>query len=702
MLQKYALAAGTALAVLIPTAAFAQAEAPQSGGLGEIVVTAEKKPSTEQRTPIAMTVATGKELATSGVVNIAQLQTIAPTVNFAQNNANTMITIRGVSSRNYTETGDPAVAVSLDNFYLQRAFVLNASLFDVDRVEVLRGPQGTLYGRNATAGAINIATVKPSTDKWAGNASAEVGNYGTINLEAGINAPITDNLAIRVSGEHKSHDGYRDNGAAGRGDDADTNGGRIHLLWKPTTRLSVLLTGEYVKSDGIGGVIKGVPLTSINGDGSLNIGSAKGWSLNNRGYTNIEAKSTRWAFNYDLGFATLSYFGGFQWSTLHRDNDQDGGTQANYGFQQNENVEDQNHEIRIVSSSPGPLHWQAGLYYFNETDALNTYFQIHSTTAAPINYYTFNYNVGSRSKAAFAQVGYDVLPNVKVEGGIRYSKDEKYQVGTNNIAGTAGVYDNHYSGDKVTWHGGINWQATRRNLFYAKVDRGYKSGGFATTNSYAPETITAYEIGTKNRFFNNTLQVNLDGFFYDYKSMQVNVTDSNTALTYVLNAGAAKVKGVELETMWSATPHDRLEFSAAYLDAHYSKFCTVTTTPCPAADNLAGKQMIQAPRWTLSAAAQHEFRVGNASLTARIQTHYQTSTYFTIYADAAESQKAYTKTDATLTYAPDGGHYTVGLYVRNLENSVILTANEAAGYANAYLVQFADPRTFGGRVTYNF
>jgi len=129
MLQKYALAAGTALAVLIPTAAFAQAEAPQSGGLGEIVVTAEKKPSTEQRTPIAMTVATGKELATSGVVNIAQLQTIAPTVNFAQNNANTMITIRGVSSRNYTETGDPAVAVSLDNFYLQRAFVLNASLF---------------------------------------------------------------------------------------------------------------------------------------------------------------------------------------------------------------------------------------------------------------------------------------------------------------------------------------------------------------------------------------------------------------------------------------------------------------------------------------------------------------------------------------------------------------------------------------------
>jgi iron complex outermembrane recepter protein len=704
MFHKYNLVAGVAFIAMATSAAHAQAPASQaaaSGQLGEIVVTAEKRPSTEQRTPIALNVATGKELAAAGVVSVNQIQNIAPSVNIAQNNANTLITIRGVSSRDYSETGDPAVAVSIDNFYLQRAFALNAAMFDVGRVEVLRGPQGTLYGRNATAGAINIATNKPS-DKFELNGAAEVGNYGTLNLEGAVNVPVTDTLAVRVAGTRKTHQGYRNNGAVGDGDDNDTSGARVHVAWKPTDRLSVLLTGEYVHVGGIGAVQKGILNRDVNADGTLNYGSDKNFPLNRKGFTDITVKAARWAFGYDLGFATVNYYGGYQRSNLHRDNDQDGGTTYNYGFRQNEGVADQNHELRISSNASGPLHWQAGLYFFRETDNVLTWFQVHGLAVDPYNFYTFNYRVGSKSKAAFTQIGYDITDKLKVEGGVRYTKDNKSQVGYNIIAGPRTNLDNHYSGDKITWHAGVNWQATPRNLIYAKVDSGYKAGGYTTTSSFGPESITAYEIGSKNRFFNNKLQVNLDGFYYDYKDLQVQQNDPNSALVFTLNAGKARVYGVEFDTIVQATRNDRFDFNAAYLNAKYTRFCTVTSTVCPAASDLSGNRLVQAPKWSIGGGYQHEFRLPEATITARVQTHYQTKTYFTILNRAAEQQVAYTKTDVNLTYQPDQSHWSLSVYGRNLENSRILTADAAAGYAGGYLVQFADPRTYGGRVTFNF
>ncbi len=672
-----------------------------SGQLVDIVVTAEKRPSTQQRTPIAMTVVTGATLAANGATDINQLANIAPTVNIAQNNANTLITIRGVSSRDYTETGDPAVAVSIDNFYLQRAFALNAALFDVNRIEVLRGPQGTLYGRNATAGAVNITTNKP-TDQFSLDASAEIGNYGTINTEAAVNVPLSSTLALRVAGARKVHDGYRDNAPATRGDDNDTTGVRAQLQWKPDSRFTALLTGEYTKIGGVGAVIKGVPYSDVQPDGTLAIGSVKNFALNNQGFTNIETKAVRGALSYDLGFATLSYFGGYQKSTLNRDNDQDGGLAFNYGFQQNENVSDQNHEIRIVSDPHGRFTWQGGLYYFKEVDNLLTFFQVHSTTAAPFNFYTFNYRVTSESKAVFGQVGYQLTDTLKAEAGIRYTKDKKSQVGFNIIAGTYSALDNHYDGDKVTWHAGLNWQATPRNLIYVKVDRGYKAGGYTSNSAFGPEQITAYEGGVKSRFLDNKLQVNLSGFYYDYSDLQVQQNDPATAISTIFNAGKARLFGGELESVWSVTRDAKIDLNVAYLNAKYTKFCTIVAAVCPAASNYSGNTLTQAPTWSLGGGIEQTFHIGDAKLTARAQSRYQSRSYFTILNRASEQQKAYSKTDLLLTYTPNHGPYSVTAFVRNLENSTILTDSEEAGYAGGYLLQFAPPRTYGARVSFSF
>ena len=702
------LSSTTALALTVATFAM-PVHAQEAGdstdsGLTDIVVTAEKRVSSAQKTPIAMTAVDAAGLAANGVTDVNALANVAPTLNIAQNNANTLITIRGVSSRDYTETGDPAVAVSIDNFYLQRAVGLNAAMFDVERVEVLRGPQGTLYGRNATGGAVNISSAKP-IDKFELNAALEAGNYGAMNAEGAVNVPITSTLAVRVAGAKRTHRGYRDNGDVTRGDDQDDTGARIHMQWKPSSAFTALVTGEYVKQDGVGAVLKGVPYSDVQSDGTLNFGSSKQWDLNNQGYTNIETKTARWAFSYDFGPATVSYMGGYRNMKFHRDNDQDGSTTVNFGFQQNEDVDTQNHEIRVTSNGTGPFGFQLGAYYFKETDGLNTFFQVHGLPVDPFNFYTFDYATKSESKAGFAQVNYELIEGLKAEAGIRYTEDKKSQIGTSDTSGGATPpvpVNNHYDGNKVTWHLGLNYQITPSNLLYAKVDRGYKAGGYTALTSFGPEVITAYEVGSKNRFFGNMLEVNLSGFYYDYTNLQVQQNDPVTAISQVYNAGAATLYGGELETVYKLTTHDQIDLNLAYLHAEFDSFCTVVATTCPAANDFSGNRLPQSPRWTLGGGISHEFVFGDSSITFRAQTRYQSKSYFTFLNRASEQQKSYTKTDVTLTYANENWPMTLSLYGRNLENSRILTASEEAGYAGGYLVQYAAPRTYGARLAFHF
>jgi iron complex outermembrane receptor protein len=670
-------------------------------GFGDIVVTAEKRQSTEQKTPIAMTVATGEALTQAGVTDVNSLINVAPTLSIAQNNQNTMITIRGVSSRDYTETGNPAVALSIDNFYLQNGTALNVGFFDLDRIEVLRGPQGTLYGRNATAGAINIQTAKP-TDKLEGNVALQYGNKDALILEGMVNVPLSSSLKMRAAFSVHNREAFRDNGSLASNSGIVTKGGnddvsqaaRIHLLYEPDSRFSALLTGEYTHVGGVGAVIKGIPYSDVV-NGELDIGSARKWALNNQGFIDLDIKNVRAALNYDLGFATVSYFGGFRQQDIKRSNDQDGGTEFNYAFPTAGRTNTQNHELRLASNSTGPFGWQAGLYHFREQGQSLTYFQVLGA-GDPFNFYTFDYDTGSRSYAAFGQAYYEITPELKVEAGARYTEEKKTQVGYNIIAGTYTAVDAYYKGGKDTYHLGINWQATPDNLVYGKFDTGFKSGGFQNGFTFGPETIKSFEAGVKNRFFNRTLQVNLSGFLYNYTDLQVQQNDPDTAISRVFNAGKARIYGGELETNWLATPDDKVDLTVAYLHARYRDFFTGGV-------QYAGNTLPQAPDWSLSGGFSHDFHLPAGTLTARVQSRYQTKSYFSFRNFETEKQDGYTKTDLMLTYKPDADMgLELSAYVRNIENSVILTTSEEASYAGGYLVQFADPRTYGARVTYRF
>src|SRR5260370_28094889 len=212
MMKAYRVLFGVALWLAGATLASAEAGATTSeDGLSEIVVTAEKRPNDAQRTPIAMDIVSGDLLAQKGITDLKGLSTVAPEVNIVTNTIYTQVGIRGVSSQDISETADPAITIGIDGDYLSHPVALNAAFFDITRVEVLRGPQGTLYGRNSTAGAINIVTNKPVLNEFAGSVSADFGNYSSVGTQGMVNIPIGDVLAFLAAFTTVKHDGYTNN-----------------------------------------------------------------------------------------------------------------------------------------------------------------------------------------------------------------------------------------------------------------------------------------------------------------------------------------------------------------------------------------------------------------------------------------------------------------------------------------------------------
>jgi len=677
--------------------------AADAGVLSEVVVTAEKRTSSEEKTPISMTVLSTDILKSNAVGNLEDLSSIAPSVSFARAGASTIMTVRGISSRDTTETGDPAVSVNIDGFYFQRAIGFGDSLFDLARVEVLRGPQGTLYGRNATGGAINLVTAKP-TKEFEGYATAGIGNYDTLYSEGALNLPLSDRVQMRVSYFTRSHDGYRDNAPARDGDDEDAKAARIHLMAEPTDELTLLLTAEMTKLGGNGPAVYGTPLVT-DADGNVDHNrqplpyKAKGWPLNlPSGFYDATIKAFRWKLDYDLGFADATYLGGFRRLDYHNLYDLDGVENEAFYFQTNEQPRTWNHEVRLSSKQDQRLTWQVGAFYFQETNNLLSFFQDYNagTATNPANLFIFTYpNINATSKAGFGQGAFGLTDELKIEAGVRYTKDYKRRVGNLNYG--SGVQEQDASSDssKTTYHVGLDWQATPRNLIYGKFDTGYKAGGFTDAASYAPESINAYEIGSKNRLFGNTVQLNVSGFYYDYTNQQI--SQFIDGLTYIRNAGKSQLYGLELEGTALLSDYDRVDGYIGYLHAKFVDFALAAGGTNV---QLAGNRPPQAPRLSVNLGYQHRFPLPNGGgLTPRVQTHLETTSFLTVYNYPDDRQPGYTRTDAMLTYNSPEDKWSVEAYGRNLENKAVIINAQENGLWSTYNYQFAAPRTYGLQVS---
>jgi iron complex outermembrane receptor protein len=732
LLKQY-LTAGTILggAALLFAAQSASAQTVAAnapvGTLTEVVVTAEKVEGNVQKTPIAIDVYGGQQLQSQGVHDINGLMNIAPAVNVTGNTGGgTVVTIRGISSRDTTEVGDPAVAISSDGFYVDRSYAIGLTQYDMDRIEVLKGPQGTLYGRNATGGAINIITTKPKKD-YEGYVSVEAGNYNTLNTEGAVNVPFGDKVQARASFTTNFHDGYRDNGPNGRFDDANARSGRLQLSVQPTDtfRFHVLAQQTTQRSNPGGSFItEYVPDANgfVKNTIPTNLPNPKAFVNPAPGHVFLTDNAYRWDANFDgLPFGNLVYLGGYddlKWDQLTPSwlygpiNSPPTQTRQ---YNQTEHPKTWNQELRIASKDPnGRFTYQAGLFYFQDDNALDSFNR--QTNGLGVTH--FIYNVKFKSLSEFASFGFKPIESLKLTLGVRNNHDEKTRVGTIASFSATGVPNPVASGnagtraDKVTYHAGADWQWTSRNLVYAKYDTGYKAAGFTDIAPYGPETVTAYEIGTKNRFFDNKLQLNADYFSDDYVGQQVQQIVSGGGGLKIVNAGKSKIWGVEADIL-TISPIGRLDVNLAYLHARFTDFALVYNAPQVTVVGgvqtwgltgnknvqLAGNTPPQAPDWTIGVSWSKDFDVPTGRLTPQVQAKYTSKQNFSFFDRPDDTQKAYAITNFNLVYAPDGAKWEAQLFVRNLADTKAFSNAGENDRNFAYNYSWVAPRTYGVRFT---
>lgn len=720
-LRGHLLSGGALLCALplmsLPGQAWAQAANPGATTLEEVVVTAQHRKENAQTTPIAMSVYGGDALSRAGVTNIAALAVVAPDVSLTTSEGQSVITIRGISSRDTTENGDPAVTVNVDGFYMNRAYGLSANLYDIDRIEVLRGPQGTLNGRNSVGGAINIVTAKP-VDHFAAETSLQYGNYSSLELRGMVNVPLGDQVQVRTAFLSASNNGYLDNTPQARGDRQDDKSARVQIAFQPVTHLTGLITAQYTNQQGTGDILQYIPFIytatgALDHDLPPGINSRK-FPLGAQPFMRMNSVQVRAQLAYDFGGVEVTAITGYDHTNYAQGVDQTlaGVTTTAYQWKPTQKPDTYNGEIRIASKTSAPFQWQVGGFYFSEKANLVSGDVAALPGGGYNEYFGFVYGTKQRSEAGYAQASYQLTPKLKLTGGVRYTHDYKHEAGYFGDLTGGVVYGRGEGSDassKATIHLAADYALTPWNMLYAKYDTGYKAGGFNLGGSaYDPETVKGYEIGSKNRFLDNTLQLNLAAFDYDYTKQQVaNYATLSTGQPVQLtqNAGASRIYGAEADLTYKLPAIGTLDLSASYLHARYTDFLSIASPSDPKASGnvqLAGNRPPQAPTWSFGLGLEHGWDVPGGTLTGRIQSKAQSASYFSFYNFADTRQKAYAMSDAFLTYQPAADHWKVSAYVRNLTDEVVFKDAEESQYAGAYGYEFFPPRTYGVRLEYSW
>jgi iron complex outermembrane receptor protein len=676
----------------------------------EVIVTAQRSAAPASKTPVAMSVLTAEQLAAGGLDSPGALNDRLPNTWLQNSYDGLHVAIRGVSSNEMTEKGDPSAAVMADGVYVARPQSQNASFYDIERVEVLRGPQGTLYGRNTTAGAINVISKAPG-QRFEAAADATIGNYDTRKLGGMVNVPVNDMLALRAAFTWNRHDPYLRNGQGTPwhlGLDRDDRAARLSAKLTPGHGVSLLVRYEAGRDDSnndsavpdtnfYSGIAQGKPVW--NGDSTERRLTNRFIAPNTRpeqGYSRKSTSSLSAELGWDLGPVTLSWLG------AHRRFEHDYLYNFYYrvapavalGVRQDFHGDytQDSHELRIATKGAGPLQAQGGVYWFHEQ--ANDVYNFRDLQAVGLTpYYVFdNDPVDARSKAVFGQASYTVLPGLRELN--------------------AGAISTH----KTTWRLGLDYDLAAATLLYGLLSTGYKAGGFndgcAAGDSrggvgcpaasaqpvhslvYQPETVRALEAGLKTRFWQDRASLNLALFHYDYRNLQLSaVALINGKPRYeTTNAGEASVRGLEADGQLRLTPFDRFTYALTLLDAHYTRYAP------DGVHSWAGTKLDRAPGRTLALGYEHRFALPGGQLVAGAGTRLSSSYLLTVPSQGLVFRvPGHSESDLRLAWEPAGARWTVQARVRNLENEVRPLTINAFG-----LTVPSDPRTADLRFDYRF
>jgi iron complex outermembrane recepter protein len=720
------------------TAAFAQTEAPAASQPGDIVVTAQKRAETINTVPIAVTAIGPAQLKAANVTDVKGLAAVVPGLQIQTVGVDSFVgvAVRGISNRSYSPSANSAISTYIDGGYVDLPVGFSESLYDLSRVEVLRGPQGTLYGRSATGGNINVVTADPVSHLDA-SADMSYGSYNDVAAHGMINLPVTDTLSVRVAGMvHRSDGMFNTQGTTSRNyGAADSFGGRVTALWKPAPNFKWRLQLDQYDNHGTPGlsVQTGADGKPVNG-GSPYSQKVLG---NPDPYNKIVSTAIRSRMDWDVAsHLSLSYTASYQdiraaykWVTAGKTD----WTQPDWQQSSAYNSKATFHEVDAAFNSGRFKNVLGGSFFYEKIKDPGS-----AAVYAVIDYeYVSPYGADTtkRSWGIFDQASYEVLDGLTATGGLRYSKDYQAQGASltyscstsgypvtqfsqiyNLTATTPGCYGasanaaGSGSWDKLTWKAGLDYQITPRTLAYASVTTGYKPGGVqpgapaGVSKTFNPEDVTNYELGLKTRLLDNRLSLRAAAFWADYNNLQVfQVASTSAGVSLVtFNAAKARSRGLELESTFEVTPRDHFSGFVNYLDATYTTYTNgIDGRDSSVIPNLKGYQLPQAPHWQARMQYSHDISLGDRGKLSPMAAFYVQSVSFTEANNVSWYRVApYTKTTLTLTWTDKTDKWSVAAFVDNLENNYVRTGDWAS--SGQVFSDFAPPRTWGLRASWTY
>ena len=753
------------------------------GQLTEILVTAQRREENAQHAAVAIDVISADTLVQNGITNPDQLGSLVPALTITPaGGSRSSFFMRGVGNFTASPTFDSAVAFNYDGVYIGRPGSTDGLFYDLQRIEVLEGPQGTLYGRNATGGAINIIPAKPVAGEFSANATASYGNYDAVNFQGAANIPLGPDGAVRIAGSIADHSGYLTDNTS----DEDTKAGRIQFLYNFNAVVTARIAADYASDRGAGTGTSYVDSYSFNratgqyvvaksglgpsvglydpraqaylqtlpaGPAGRLLGPLEPYEYLDNAYYGTNAEIS---FKLDAG--TLSLIPAWRHGRQNNISDTIGFTALVL-----EDDAQYSTEARFVGERIGPVDYTVGAFYYEETN--NAHYSVGQQ--ALINFQDLSQL--THSYAAFASVTGHVTDTFRVVGGARYTEDRKDFNGASQslttictqaacpnaplfpqvtypsqlpppvpgpgqvvpVIGTGAIIANGPTSvagrlptGKATYRGALEYDVAPQSLVYGSVETGFRTGGFNLATGYdtfQPEYITAYTVGSKNRFLDNRLQVNVESFYWKYRNQQlatVALDKVGLQSLFTQNIGRSTIYGLDTTGEFLLTPTTKLGADVQYLHTYYASFnyqvpnhgappytgCASALDANPAFFdvNCAGKSAYNSPRWTLNPSIEQTVPIGNYKILAAVDSQFRTSRYVGFEFQPGQLVGSTWTTNAQLSFSPSDDRWSVTGFVRNIENNRYLVN------ANTYLIASAlvgitePPRVFGVRASVKF
>lgn len=720
------IASGTVALLPLPASASA---------LEEVVVTARKREENLQQTPVSVTALTAENLSQANISELTAIEKQTPNLSFTvgQGGGGSTVNafIRGVGEVDFIITTDPAVGLYLDGVYMSRVFGANMELADVERVEVLRGPQGTLFGKNSIGGAINITTRKPSGE-LSGEISGTVGSYDHRGVSFYGQTALTDTLAGSLSYLRKRADGWQKRPGEDAGE-TNVSSARAILRWTPTEAFESLLSVDWMEQDQTGypnvivafadvspfsnlwnALNPGQPCCTPNSN--IDRSNASGPLPND----NVDASGVNWTNSWQLGDSQIKSITSYRsmQALFGRDGD-------NAPFNYSGDIHDQDHEQFSqelqLTGAHGALNWVLGAYYFDEQSRDDTALIIIEGLGTSVGYYNVQ---DTTSKGLYAHAGYALTDRLEVYGGIRYTHERKqfrqsmtsHDFGTPFVFAIPGQPAGSCSFDAASAHFdcaqdwsetspkiGVMYQVTPDFMGYAHVSTGFRSGGYngrafgspADVQEYKPENLISYEAGFKSELLSNTLRLNGAVFYNDYEDIQVLVVRG--ASVAIENASNAAIYGAELEATWLPTDNWRLFTGIGYIRDNSDGWVDLI-------GDFTNTQLKHTPDWSITLSSEYTVDLAQAGkLLLRADLKYKSDYYVDDVNTEALHAPGHSMVGASIVYTSPAERWEVALHGENLTDKRIINAGfDGTGFFGYVEGYYNPPRRYYLSTKYRF